>query len=149
LHPYSNLTCIFSWYICIPNIIWIHQTITEKMNGNCHYQECDGQMDGRRTGRTSPYHNTSRFQRAYKKWPCRIMTRGSVLYVEIWPPVNILRGPWYCRIDGLVRFYTGEKWPLAVEYWPVSNFYVEKWPRGQYSTGVTSFRYTGNNDVSI
>jgi hypothetical protein len=59
------LTCISSWYICIPNIIWIHiLTITEKMNGNCHYQECDG----RRTGRTSPYHNTSRFQRAYKIW---------------------------------------------------------------------------------
>jgi hypothetical protein len=34
------------------------------MNGNCHYQECDGRMDGR----TSPYHNTSRFQRAYKKF---------------------------------------------------------------------------------
>jgi hypothetical protein len=33
-HPYSNLTCISSWYICIPNIIWIHQTIIEKMNGN-------------------------------------------------------------------------------------------------------------------
>jgi hypothetical protein len=47
------LTCISSWYIGIPNIIWIHQTINEKMNGNCHYQECDG----RRTRRTSPYHN--------------------------------------------------------------------------------------------
>jgi hypothetical protein len=45
LHPYSNLTCISSWYICIPNIIWIHQTITEKMNGNCHYHECDGWTD--------------------------------------------------------------------------------------------------------
>jgi hypothetical protein len=66
LHPYSNLTCISSWYICIPNIIWIHLTITEKMNGNCHYQECDGRKDGGRTGRTSPYHNTSRFQLAYK-----------------------------------------------------------------------------------
>jgi hypothetical protein len=39
------LTWIFSWYICIPNIIWIHLTITEKMNGNCHYQECDGWTD--------------------------------------------------------------------------------------------------------
>jgi hypothetical protein len=39
------LTCISSWYICIPNIIWIHPTITEKMNGNCHYQECDGWTD--------------------------------------------------------------------------------------------------------
>jgi hypothetical protein len=66
LHPYSNLTCISSWYICIPNTIWIHLTITEKMNGNCHYHECEGQTDGRRTRRTSPYHNMSRFQRAYK-----------------------------------------------------------------------------------
>jgi hypothetical protein len=24
-----------------------------------------------------------------------------------------------------------------------SHFYVEKWPRGQFSTGVTSLRYTG------
>jgi hypothetical protein len=56
------LTCISSWYICIPNILWIHPTITEKMNGNCHYHE----YDGWRTGRTSPYHNTSRFQRTYK-----------------------------------------------------------------------------------
>jgi hypothetical protein len=62
-HPYSYLTCISSWYICIPNITWIHLTITEKMNGNCHYQECDR----RRTGRTSPYHKTSCFQWAYKK----------------------------------------------------------------------------------
>ena len=52
LHPYSNLTCISSWYICIPNIIWIHLTITEKMNGNCHYQECDGRTDGRTENRT-------------------------------------------------------------------------------------------------
>jgi hypothetical protein len=57
------MTCISSWYIFKPNIIWIYLTITEKINGNCHYHECDG----RRTGRTSPYHNTSRFQRAYKK----------------------------------------------------------------------------------
>jgi hypothetical protein len=53
-------------------MIWIHPTITEKMNGNCHYQECDGRTDGwtdeRRTGWTSPYHNTSRFQEAYKNF---------------------------------------------------------------------------------
>jgi hypothetical protein len=48
------LTCISSWYICISNIIWIHLTITEKMNGNCHYHECDG----RTTRRTSPYHKS-------------------------------------------------------------------------------------------
>jgi hypothetical protein len=36
-YPYSNLTYISSCYICVPNIIWIHPTITEKMNGNCHY----------------------------------------------------------------------------------------------------------------
>jgi hypothetical protein len=24
-----------------------------------------------------------------------------------------------------------------------SHFYVEKWPRGQFSTGATSLRYTG------
>jgi hypothetical protein len=56
------LTCISLWYICIPNITWIHPTIHEKMNGNCHYQACDG----RRIGRTLPYHNTSRFRQAYK-----------------------------------------------------------------------------------
>jgi hypothetical protein len=50
LHPYSNLTCISSWYICIPNIIWIHLIITEKMNGNSHYQECDGWTDGEPDG---------------------------------------------------------------------------------------------------
>jgi hypothetical protein len=61
LHPYSNLTCIYSWYIFIPNIIWIHLP-SQKINGNCHYHECEGRMDGR----TSPYHNTSRFQRTYK-----------------------------------------------------------------------------------
>jgi hypothetical protein len=44
------LTCISSWYICIPNIIWIHPTITEKMNGNCHYQECDWRTDGEPDG---------------------------------------------------------------------------------------------------
>jgi hypothetical protein len=66
-HPYSNLTCISSWYICIPNIIWIHQFITEKMNGNCKYQECDGRTDGLRTRQTSPYHNISCFQWEYKK----------------------------------------------------------------------------------
>jgi hypothetical protein len=43
--PYSNLTCISSWYICIPNIIWIHLTINEKMNRNCHYQECYGRTN--------------------------------------------------------------------------------------------------------
>jgi hypothetical protein len=43
-HPYSNLICISSWYICIPNIIWIHLTITEKMIGNCHYHECVSQI---------------------------------------------------------------------------------------------------------
>jgi hypothetical protein len=59
------LTCISSWYICKPNIIWIHLTITEKMNGNCHYQECDGRTENRKT---SSYHNTSRFQRAYKNY---------------------------------------------------------------------------------
>jgi hypothetical protein len=41
----SNLACISSWYICIPNIIWIRLTITGKMNGNCHYQEYDGWTD--------------------------------------------------------------------------------------------------------
>jgi hypothetical protein len=30
-----------------------------------------------------------------------------------------------------------------------SNFYVEKWPRGRFSTGVTSLRYTGNGNVSM
>jgi hypothetical protein len=44
-HPYSKLTCISSWYICIPNIIWIYITINEKMNGNCHHHECDGRTD--------------------------------------------------------------------------------------------------------
>jgi hypothetical protein len=56
-HPLSILTCISSCYICIPNIIWIHLTITEKMNGKCHYQECDGW--------TSPYH-MSCLQQVYK-----------------------------------------------------------------------------------
>jgi hypothetical protein len=44
------LTCISLWYICIPNIIWIHITITEKMNGSYHYHECDGRLDGRTDG---------------------------------------------------------------------------------------------------
>jgi hypothetical protein len=44
------LTCISSWYICTPNINWIHPTITEKMNGNCPYQECDGRTDGKPDG---------------------------------------------------------------------------------------------------
>jgi hypothetical protein len=37
--------------------------------------------------------------------------------------------------------------PPAVEYWPFSSphFYVEKWPRGQYSPGVTSLRYIGTS----
>jgi hypothetical protein len=52
LHPYSNLTCISSWYICMPNIIWIHPTINEKMNGNSHYHECDGRTDRRTDGWT-------------------------------------------------------------------------------------------------
>jgi hypothetical protein len=50
LHPYSNFTCISSWYICIPNIIWIHLTVTEKMNGNCNYQECDRRTNGEPDG---------------------------------------------------------------------------------------------------
>jgi hypothetical protein len=58
LHPYSNLTCISSWHICIPNIIWIHLTITEKMNGNCHYQECDGRTNGRTEGEPDGHHHT-------------------------------------------------------------------------------------------
>jgi lipid A disaccharide synthetase len=75
------LTCISSWYICIPNIIWIHQTITEEMKRNCHYHECDG--------RTSPYHSTSRFQRAYNKNQnqtknkTKTKTRGSVSQ-QVW-----------------------------------------------------------------
>jgi hypothetical protein len=48
------LTCISSWiwYICIPNIIWIHLTINQKMNGNCHHHECDGRMDSKTANRT-------------------------------------------------------------------------------------------------
>jgi hypothetical protein len=53
-YPYSNVTCIFSWYISKANILWIHQTITEKMNRNCHNQEW--RADGRTDGQTSPYH---------------------------------------------------------------------------------------------
>jgi hypothetical protein len=56
------------------------------------------------------------------------MTRRSFFYVEIWPPVNILRGhfsQWYCRING-VRFSTGEKWhPCCRILTGVSHFYVE------------------------
>jgi hypothetical protein len=58
LHPYSNLTCISSLYICIPHIIWIHRTITEKMNGNCHNQECDGRTDRRTDGEPDGHHHT-------------------------------------------------------------------------------------------
>jgi hypothetical protein len=76
LHPYSKMTCISSWYICKPNIIWIYLTIIEKMNGLSLSRVW--RTDGRRTGRTSPYHNTSRFQRAYKN--CHLVTDQSVIF---------------------------------------------------------------------
>jgi hypothetical protein len=56
----------------------IHLYTKYHLNPSYHYWEnerklslsrvwrTDGRMDGRRTGWTSPYHNTSCFQRAYK-----------------------------------------------------------------------------------
>jgi hypothetical protein len=95
-HHWENEQKLSFSRVCIPNIIWIHLPITEKMKGNYHYQECvhtkyhlnpsphhweneqklviiksvtDGKWtDGRRTGWTSPHHNTSCFQWAYKKF---------------------------------------------------------------------------------
>jgi hypothetical protein len=64
-YPYSNLTCISSWYIMYTKY---------HLNPSNHHWGNERKLslsrvwwtDGRRTGRTSPYHKTSRFQRAYK-----------------------------------------------------------------------------------
>ena len=63
-NPYSNLTCISPWYICIPNIIKIHQTFTEKMNGN---QNGDGMTEWRK--RVTLYAPTIYMAGHKKLWP--------------------------------------------------------------------------------
>jgi hypothetical protein len=59
------------------------------------------------------------------------MTRGSVFYVEIWPPGQYSTGVTFLRdtVELMVwfGFSTGEKWPpLAVEYWPGGHISTEK-----------------------
>jgi hypothetical protein len=78
------------------------------------------------------------------------MTRWSAFYVEIWPPPrSIFYGVTFLRdtVELMVwfGFLQGKNDPPC--RWILtggSHFYVEKWPRGQYSMGVTSLRYTGN-----
>ena len=89
----------------------------------------------------------------------RNLTPGSFFYVEIWPrvifprrnltPRSIFYGshfsPWCCRINGLVRFSTGEKWPPPL----CRRILTGGGTLCQYSTGVTSLCYTGNGDIPI
>jgi hypothetical protein len=67
LHPYSNLICISSWYICIPNIIWSHISNHQWENEWKLSLSRVWWTDGRTTERISPHHKTSGFQRAYNK----------------------------------------------------------------------------------
>jgi hypothetical protein len=46
--------------------------------------------DGRRTGRTSPYHNTSRFQWAYKKDKEQIVLQHSNFEMQYYTIMDLL-----------------------------------------------------------
>jgi hypothetical protein len=58
LHPYSNLTCISSWYmyICIPNIIWIHLTSLRKWMETVTIMSVTDRRTENRTGIAIPYY---------------------------------------------------------------------------------------------
>jgi hypothetical protein len=94
------LTCISSWYICIPNIIWIHLTITEKMNGNYHYHECDG--------RTSPYHYKTLFQQAYNSCSAWL-----ICFRPFWNFLSLILRCHHCRWK-IINF--------GLCWWYIANF---------------------------
>jgi hypothetical protein len=56
-------------------------TITEKINGNCHYQKCDGWMDGEMDGH---------------RHTIKISWRAPVVLHVIW---GLLPGTWSLRCD--------------------------------------------------
>ena len=66
----------------------------------------------------------------------KILTGGSNFYVEKWPPVIILRGHFSTT-------YTEKNDPRAMNSTEKGvTFLRKKMARGQFSTGVTSLRYT-------
>jgi hypothetical protein len=87
-------------------------------------------------------------------------TRRKVTPVEYWPGVTFLRRIIIVR-DHFSPTYTEENDPKTTNSTEKgvtflrkiltggSHFYVEKWPRGQYSTEVTSLRYTCRHRVSV
>jgi hypothetical protein len=79
----------------------------------------------------------------------RLLTGRSNFYVEKWPPVIILRGHFsttYTEKNGPKAMNSTEKgltFLRRIVTGGGSHFYVQKWPWGQFSTRVTSLRYTG------
>jgi hypothetical protein len=80
----------------------------------------------------------------------RILTPGSFFYVEMWPPVNILRqvGSFFsCRKrNQTINSTVSRRKVIPVEYWRGSNFYVEYWPRVIILRGHFSTIYTEKSD---
>jgi hypothetical protein len=69
----------------------IHPYTKYNLNPSNHHWQNERKLiiksvtDGRRSGRTTPYHNTSRFQRAYKNW-CLL----SKVWVSLTAQVSLL-----------------------------------------------------------
>jgi hypothetical protein len=81
-------------------LFMIHLYTKYHLNPSNHYWENEQKLslsrvwrtDGRRTGRTSPYHNTSRFQQAYKNEWTQSHSQNicSVVSSSLWQKVHIL-----------------------------------------------------------
>jgi hypothetical protein len=84
-----------------------------------------------------------------EKWPRRIMTLGSVFYVEIFNPGQNSTGVTFSVMVWLGFLQEKNDPPYRRILTRGSHFYVEKWPRVQYSTGVTSLHYTGQVTTGI